>query len=48
MPGPGTVSAALTDDRRYLLVHMLDVTSAQDAIDNIKTRYEKPLMEIFP
>ncbi|RZZ82580.1 Na+/H+ antiporter subunit E [Pseudoxanthomonas winnipegensis] len=45
---PGTVSAALTDDRRYLLVHMLDMRSAQEAIDNIKTRYEKPLMEIFP
>lgn len=45
---PGTVSAALTDDRRYLLVHMLDVTNAEAAIAEIKSRYEKPLMEIFP
>ncbi|MET0289394.1 MAG: Na+/H+ antiporter subunit E [Pseudoxanthomonas sp.] len=45
---PGTVSAALTDDRRYLLVHMLDVTNAEAAVAEIKTRYEKPLMEIFP
>jgi len=45
---PGTVSAALTDDRRYLLVHMLDMSSAEAAIAEIKSRYEKPLMEIFP
>jgi multicomponent K+:H+ antiporter subunit E len=45
---PGTVSAALTDDRRYLLVHMLDMTTADAAIAEIKSRYEKPLMEIFP
>jgi len=45
---PGTVSAALSDDRRYLLVHVLHLQNPQDLIDEIKTRYEAPLMRIFP
>ncbi len=45
---PGTVSAALSDDRRYLLVHVLNLADEDALVDEIKTRYEAPLMEIFP
>ena len=45
---PGTVSSALSDDRRHLLVHVLNLYDADDVIRQIKTRYEAPLMEIFP
>ncbi|MEE7547192.1 Na+/H+ antiporter subunit E, partial [Xanthomonas sp. Kuri4-1] len=45
---PGTVSAALSDDRRYLLVHVLHLDDPDTLIREIKTRYEAPLMEIFP
>lgn len=45
---PGTVSAALSDDRRFLLVHVLDLKDADEVIAQIKARYEAPLMEIFP
>ncbi|KAF1729425.1 MAG: Na+/H+ antiporter subunit E [Pseudoxanthomonas sp.] len=45
---PGTVSSALSDDRRHLLVHVLNLDDADDVIRQIKTRYEVPLMEIFP
>jgi len=45
---PGTVSAALSDDRRYLLVHVLNLDDPEHLIAQIKRRYEAPLMEIFP
>ncbi len=45
---PGTVSAELSDDRRYLLVHVLDLRDPEALIEEIKTRYEKPLRKIFP
>lgn len=45
---PGTVSAALSDDRKYLLVHVLHLDDPDALIRQIKTRYEAPLMEIFP
>lgn len=45
---PGTVSAELSDDRRYLLIHALDLQDPQALIEEIKTRYEAPLREIFP
>lgn len=45
---PGTVSAELSDDRKYLLVHALDLPDPQALIDEIKARYEAPLKEIFP
>lgn len=44
---PGTVSARLSADRRYLLVHALDLDSPEAMIASIKTRFETPLMEIF-
>ena len=45
---PGTVSSALSDDRKYLLVHVFNLKDADEVIRQIKTRYEAPLMEIFP
>ena len=45
---PGTVSAELSDDRRYLLVHVLNMRDPETEIAEIKTRYEAPLKEIFP
>ncbi len=45
---PGTVSASLSDDRKHLLVHCLDVKNADEAVRQIKERYEAPLLEIFP
>ena len=57
MPGIGheprpvvelSVSSALSEDRRYLLVHVLNLSDPDAVIEHIKRRYEKPLMEIFP
>lgn len=45
---PGTVSSVLSDDRSHLLVHVLNLDDADEVIRQIKTRYEMPLMEIFP
>jgi multicomponent K+:H+ antiporter subunit E len=44
---PGTVSADLSMDRRYLLVHSLHVTDTDAAIAEMKQRYEAPLKEVF-
>lgn len=44
---PGTVSAGLDDDQNTILVHALSADNAQDVIDEIKTRYEQPLIKIF-
>jgi multicomponent K+:H+ antiporter subunit E len=44
---PGTVSASLSEDRRRLLVHTLDVDDQAALVAEIKQRYEAPLMEIF-
>ena len=44
---PGTVSADLSIDRRHLLIHSLHVDDEQEAIAQIKQRYEAPLKEIF-
>lgn len=45
---PGTVSAALSDDRRYLLIHVFNLKDVDAQIAGIKRRYEQPLKEIFP
>ncbi|HVL56578.1 MAG TPA: Na+/H+ antiporter subunit E [Burkholderiaceae bacterium] len=44
---PGTLSAELSDDRRHLLVHGLDVPDEQELIDTIKRRYEYPLKQLL-
>lgn len=45
---PGTVAAVLSDDRRYLLIHVFNLKDADALIATIKRRYETPLREIFP
>jgi multicomponent K+:H+ antiporter subunit E len=48
---PGSLSADLSDDRRVLLLHLLDAPDPGDAVaecDKIKTRYERLLLEVFP
>ncbi|SDS54496.1 Na+/H+ antiporter subunit E [Pseudomonas oryzae] len=44
---PGTVAAHLSPDRRRLVVHVLHCTDEQALIAEIKSRYERPLKEIF-
>lgn len=45
---PGTVSSDLSADGRSLLVHCLDAPDAEEAVLQMKTRYEARLKEIFP
>lgn len=44
---PGTLSADLTEDRRFLLVHALNVADEAELVASIKARYEAPLLRIF-
>ena len=44
---PGTVSAQLSEDRCFLLVHALDAADGDAVIADIKRRYEMPLKEVF-
>lgn len=44
---PGTVSAELSDDRRYLLIHALSTDDPEAVLRTIKQRYEAPLKEVF-
>ena len=44
---PGTVSAGIDAERRYLLVHALSVDDTEALARDIKTRYEAPIKEIF-
>jgi multicomponent K+:H+ antiporter subunit E len=44
---PGTVSCDLSEDRTYLIIHGLSIDDVDATIDEIKQRYEKPLMEVF-
>lgn len=44
---PGTVSASLSPDRRTLLVHALDAQEPARLVEQVKRRYEAPLLEIF-
>lgn len=48
---PGSLSADLSDDRRVLLLHLLDAPNPADAAAEcakIKHRYERLLLEVFP
>lgn len=45
---PGTLSCDLSDDRRHLLVHCLNLDDAEATVRQIKQSYERPLLEIFP
>ena len=44
---PGTVSADIDAERRYLLVHALSVADTEALAHDIKLRYEAPIKEIF-
>ncbi|MEE3117758.1 MAG: Na+/H+ antiporter subunit E, partial [Pseudomonadota bacterium] len=44
---PGTVSVDVSDDNTLLLVHALDAEDGDEVINTIRTRYEKPLLEMF-
>lgn len=44
---PGTVSAMLCADGSSILVHCLDTDDPDAVRDDIKTRYERRLLEIF-
>lgn len=44
---PGTVTSDLSADGKALLVHCLDAPDPQAVVDEIKTRYEARLKEIF-
>jgi multicomponent K+:H+ antiporter subunit E len=45
---PGTLSCDLSEDRRYLLVHCLNLEDPAGTVAQIKQSYERPLMEIYP
>ena len=44
---PGTAWAELSMDRSVLLLHVFELKDEQGMIAMIKSRYEKPLMQIF-
>lgn len=44
---PGTLTADISADGRYLLVHCLHAPDTDSVRDEIKTRYERRLKEIF-
>jgi multicomponent K+:H+ antiporter subunit E len=44
---PGTVSVALTPDASLLHVHALSAERPAELVARIKSRYERPLMEIL-
>lgn len=44
---PGTVSCDLSSDGHSLLVHVLHTHDADSVLEDIKTRYERRLEEIF-
>ena len=44
---PGTVSCVVDESRREILVHALNCDDPQAMIDDMKTRYENPLLAVF-
>jgi multicomponent K+:H+ antiporter subunit E len=45
---PGTLSVDVSPDGRWLLVHCLHSPDPEALVAEIKSRYERPLAEIFP
>lgn len=45
---PGTLSADVSADKAWLLVHAFDVDDEAGLIAQIKSRYERPLAEVLP
>lgn len=44
---PGTVSCVIDEARHEILVHALDCSDVAAMAQDVKDRYERPLMEIF-
>lgn len=44
---PGTVSADISDDKRVILLHILDTDDPEQVVAEIHQRYETPLLEMF-
>ncbi len=44
---PGTVSAVVDEQQGHIWVHALNCDDAKTAADEMKKRYEQPLLEIF-
>jgi multicomponent K+:H+ antiporter subunit E len=44
---PGTLSVDFSSNRRHLLIHAFNLEDEAALIETIKTRYERPLLEIF-
>lgn len=44
---PGTVSAEVSKDKKWLYIHTLHLMNEAELIEEIKTRYESPIKEIF-
>ncbi|WP_181704350.1 Na+/H+ antiporter subunit E [Chthonobacter albigriseus] len=44
---PGTLSVDVSDDRRLLYVHCVDMPDAQAVIDDIRGGFEKKILETF-
>jgi multicomponent K+:H+ antiporter subunit E len=44
---PGTVSCDLSADRKHLIIHALHLEDPEATINEIKQRYEQPLIEVF-
>ncbi len=44
---PGTVSAEISEDQKWLYIHALHLENSEELIQEVKSRYEAPLKEIF-
>lgn len=45
---PGTVSVEVESDGRTLVIHGLDIDDPNQVLEEIRHRYERPLLESFP
>ncbi|GGB50623.1 Na+/H+ antiporter subunit E [Roseibium aquae] len=44
---PGTLSVEVSDDRKTLFIHCIDVPDPQETIDDIKNGFERKILEAF-
>jgi len=44
---PGTLSVDVSEDRKILYVHCIDVPDPQATIDDIKNGFERKILEVF-
>ncbi|MEP3300463.1 MAG: Na+/H+ antiporter subunit E, partial [Roseibium sp.] len=44
---PGTLSVDVSEDRKTLYVHCIDVPDPQATIDDIKNGFERKILEVF-